>query len=432
MTPRGCGPRRPTARTCSSAVMALPGLRQAEGADLRRAAGQAARRTARRLGGGGRRLRRWRATARWPTWWTRSRCRRCATSRSRRRRPPRPRLSVDGPGAARPRAAVDAGPHQGRGRMTTRLLTLPGLAAPQLLRDERCSCLRTHASCFLLRCSRTPPSSPWSSRGRPTGSLTPEDVRQASEDAAVEPRHLKALLAHLSGLGISVQRRRHQQPCVAATTSDARPRPPPRRAGQEGRRREDGRRRRPAGRQDGRQDAAPAKKAPAKKAAGRARPPTAVAAEAAGVVGPDGKKVLPDIPDEQFEKDVKTDPTIKEDEKEATFVVSDGRRHRRARAAGHGRRRDRRPGQGLPQADRQGPAAQRRDGGRARQADRGRPVLRGEARQGRQDQRRSCSRSSSGSPRTAAAPRTTCSRPTCASSSRWPSATPAAACSSST
>ena len=40
------------------------------------------------------------------------------------------------------------------------------------------------------------------------------------------------------------------------------------------------------------------------------------------------------------------------------------------------------------------------------------------------------SRSSSGSPRTAAAPRTTCSRPTSASSSRWPSATPAAACSS--
>ena len=41
------------------------------------------------------------------------------------------------------------------------------------------------------------------------------------------------------------------------------------------------------------------------------------------VVGPDGKKVLPDIPDEQFETDVKTDPTIEEDEKEATFVVSD-------------------------------------------------------------------------------------------------------------
>jgi RNA polymerase primary sigma factor len=39
------------------------------------------------------------------------------------------------------------------------------------------------------------------------------------------------------------------------------------------------------------------------------------------VVGPDGKKVLPDIDDAQFEKDVATDPSIKEDEKQA-FVVS--------------------------------------------------------------------------------------------------------------
>ncbi len=41
------------------------------------------------------------------------------------------------------------------------------------------------------------------------------------------------------------------------------------------------------------------------------------------VVGPDGKKVLPDIPDEQFEKDVATDPTLKEEEDESKgFVVS--------------------------------------------------------------------------------------------------------------
>jgi RNA polymerase primary sigma factor len=67
--------------------------------------------------------------------------------------------------------------------------------------------------------------------------------------------------------------------------------------------------------------AAPAKtatKAPAKKAA--AAPVTLDEVE---VVGPDGKKVLPDIPDEKFEQDVKADPTIVEDEKEATFVVSD-------------------------------------------------------------------------------------------------------------
>jgi len=41
------------------------------------------------------------------------------------------------------------------------------------------------------------------------------------------------------------------------------------------------------------------------------------------VVGPDGKRVLPDISDDQFEKDVAADPTIEEDEKEASFVVSD-------------------------------------------------------------------------------------------------------------
>ena len=64
----------------------------------------------------------------------------------------------------------------------------------------------------------------------------------------------------------------------------------------------------------------PAAKAPAKKAASTA---AAVTLDNVEVVGPDGKKVLPDIPDEKFEADVKTDPTIVEDEKEATFVVSD-------------------------------------------------------------------------------------------------------------
>ena len=42
-------------------------------------------------------------------------------------------------------------------------------------------------------------------RGAPAGSVTTHDLRQASDDAQVEPRHLKALLGHLSGLGISVE-----------------------------------------------------------------------------------------------------------------------------------------------------------------------------------------------------------------------------------
>ncbi|HEX3223546.1 MAG TPA: sigma-70 family RNA polymerase sigma factor, partial [Nocardioides sp.] len=81
----------------------------------------------------------------------------------------------------------------------------------------------------------------------------------------------------------------------------------------------------------------PAKKAPAQKTAATKSAPAKkaaapVEAEAAATeavtldeveVGPDGKKVLPDLPDEQFEKDVAADPSIEEDEKEATFVVSD-------------------------------------------------------------------------------------------------------------
>ena len=68
---------------------------------------------------------------------------------------------------------------------------------------------------------------------------------------------------------------------------------------------------------------APAKKAPAKKAA----PKVELAASAEELqkqapIGPDGKKVLADVPDEQFEKDVKADPTIVEDEKSASYVVS--------------------------------------------------------------------------------------------------------------
>ncbi|HEY0888069.1 MAG TPA: RNA polymerase sigma factor [Nocardioides sp.] len=152
--------------------------------------------------------------------------------------------------------------------------------------------------------------------GKPAGSVSPEEVRRASEEASVEPRHLKALLAHLSSLGISVDIGVSSGKAAAAAspgkkTTTAK---------------------------------APAKKAAAKKAA----EPAAKAAEPTGAdeeeleevdledlaidddvsevaepkIGPDGKKVLPDLSDEQFEKDVASDPSIKEDEKEASFVVS--------------------------------------------------------------------------------------------------------------
>ncbi len=134
-------------------------------------------------------------------------------------------------------------------------------------------------------------------RGKPTGTLSPEDVRQASEDAAVEPRHLKALMAHLSSVGISIDLGAASSRAVAATSARKTTTATAKKA--------------------------TAKKAAAKKAAAPAAKAATAAAVAAPVIGPDGKKILPDLPDEQFEKDVATDPTIKEDEKEAAFVVSD-------------------------------------------------------------------------------------------------------------
>ena len=157
--------------------------------------------------------------------------------------------------------------------------------------------------------------------GLPSGQVSrPDQVRQASDQAELAPQHLKPLLAHLSALGISV--------AVPATADDARGRRdlddqegrrPPRRPRRRRRPRRPPRRPTPAsheGRhgQEGRRP---------KKAAVDASTTAAATPAAAVVVGPDGKKVLPDIPDEQFEKDVATDPTIKEDEKEGTFVVSD-------------------------------------------------------------------------------------------------------------
>ncbi len=168
--------------------------------------------------------------------------------------------------------------------------------------------------------------------GQPTGSITPEEVRRASEDAAVEPRHLKALLAHLSGLGISVSIPAGTR-VLAATTARKTATASAKKAPAKSTAKKEPAKKAPAktAAKPAAKKAAPAspkkdtaktaaKKAPAKKAATKA---SAAPAADAPVVGPDGKKILPDVPDEQFEKDVATDPTIKEDEKDASFVVSD-------------------------------------------------------------------------------------------------------------
>jgi len=67
---------------------------------------------------------------------------------------------------------------------------------------------------------------------------------------------------------------------------------------------------------------AAAKKAPKKQSGGAAVSEKLVEVAVAGaVVGPDGKKVLPDVPDAVFEKDLADDPTLREDEKKG-FVLS--------------------------------------------------------------------------------------------------------------
>lgn len=57
--------------------------------------------------------------------------------------------------------------------------------------------------------------------GAPTGTVSPQDVRRASDEAGVEPRHLKALLVHLGELGITVQLDASSLRAVAATSKRA-------------------------------------------------------------------------------------------------------------------------------------------------------------------------------------------------------------------
>jgi RNA polymerase primary sigma factor len=171
--------------------------------------------------------------------------------------------------------------------------------------------------------------------GAPTGTISPEQVRQASEEAAVEPRHLKALLAHLSAQGISVQVSADSNRAVAAAsqrsaaTASTAKKAPVKKAVEATAGAMTETTMTEATMTEATMTEATtaaktaAKKAPAKRATARraAEPAVEVSAEAAEVIGPDGKKVLPDIPDAEFEKAVATDPTIKDDEQQA-FVVS--------------------------------------------------------------------------------------------------------------
>ena len=56
-------------------------------------------------------------------------------------------------------------------------------------------------------------------QGSVTGTVSPEQVRRASEAAESEPRHLKALMVHLSGNGITVRLNAEDHRTVAATST---------------------------------------------------------------------------------------------------------------------------------------------------------------------------------------------------------------------
>ena len=164
--------------------------------------------------------------------------------------------------------------------------------------------------------------------GRASGQVTADQLRTATAAAATSPQHLKAVLRYLSEEGVAVvvsAEESGSRKKVAAAASSARTtvkasakkaaakKAPAQQAAAE-----------PVDAADA--APAPAKKAPAKRA-GRKKTAATAATDANGaapvVVGPDGKKVLPDLPDEQFEKDVATDPTLKEEEDESKgFVVS--------------------------------------------------------------------------------------------------------------
>jgi RNA polymerase primary sigma factor len=163
--------------------------------------------------------------------------------------------------------------------------------------------------------------------GKAIGEVSAEAVRQTAESAGISPQHLRPLLKLLSAEGVSVSvaaaDTTHKRVAAATSTAKKVTSTSAKKAAAK---------KAPAKKAEGEEESADApaktaaaKKAPAKKGAKAAADKDAATAEPAEplVVGPDGKKVLPDIPDEVFEKDVATDPTLKEEEDESKgFVIS--------------------------------------------------------------------------------------------------------------
>jgi RNA polymerase primary sigma factor len=194
-------------------------------------------------------------------------------------------------------------------------------------------------------------------RGKASGHVTSADLREATDVVVHTAAHLKALVRHLSEQGISVVMSAEEtggrkqvaaatsnRSTVKATTKKAAPakKAAAKKASATPTAEAESPAEKPA---DEKPAAEPAKKAvaaksttakstaakstaaksTAKKAAAKKAPAAATATPDAAtvLVGADGKKVLPDVPDEQFEKDLVEDPTLKEEEDESKgFVVS--------------------------------------------------------------------------------------------------------------
>jgi RNA polymerase primary sigma factor len=164
--------------------------------------------------------------------------------------------------------------------------------------------------------------------GRITGQVTSDELRAATAAAATSPAHLKAVLKFLSeeGVAVVVSAEEAKSPLSRSSKLVVAASAPSARTTVKATAKKAAAKKTPVQvPADGEAPAAKpaAKRAPAKKAVAD---PTADGVDAAAVpllVNPDGTKVLPDVPDEVFEKDVATDPTLKEEEDESKgFVVS--------------------------------------------------------------------------------------------------------------
>jgi RNA polymerase primary sigma factor len=167
-------------------------------------------------------------------------------------------------------------------------------------------------------------------QGKAAGQVSSDAVRDTSEAAAISGKHLKSLLRFLSEEGVTVvlsasestSRRvaaasSGRSTVKASTAKKAAAKKAPAKTTKKTAAKKDSEETAPVAKKTTKK--APAKKAPAK--GKKAETVEVEVASAAPVIGPDGKKVLPDVPDEQFEKDLAQDPTLKEDEKQG-FVIS--------------------------------------------------------------------------------------------------------------